>query len=133
VSVELKAKAAALVSGGTGGVERALSEATGALRREKCCPNDSKGGTLVYTHTKPETKKGNPGLQAPLQGLLISLLGTPRAWPFDQIHGQVSVAQFGDKVGWDYLPGAAFWAPDPVVMLTILHVGNAAVLCHDAI
>ena len=78
-----------------------------------------------------ETKKGNPGLQAPLQGLLISLLGTPRAWPFDQIHGQVSVAQFGDKVGWDYLPGAAFWAPDPIVMLTILHVGNAAVLCHN--
>jgi hypothetical protein len=62
VSVELKAKVAALVSGGTGGVERALSEATGALRRKKCCPNDSKGGKLAYTATKPVGQNGNPGL-----------------------------------------------------------------------
>jgi hypothetical protein len=33
----------------------------GALRRKKCCRNDSKGGTLVYTHMKPGDQKGNPG------------------------------------------------------------------------
>ncbi len=70
-----------------------------------------------------------PGL---LQGLLTFLLDTPRAWPFDQIHGQVSMAQFGDKVRRDYFPGAGFWAPDPIMILTILHVGNAALLCHDS-
>ena len=68
-----------------------------------------------------------------LHGLLTTLLDTPRAWPFDQIHGQVSVAQFGDEVGGDHLPGAGFWAPDSIMVLTILHVGNAALLDHFSI
>ena len=56
------AEAAALVSGGTGGVERALSGATGGTQEEKCRGNDSKGGTLVYTHTTPGDQNGNPSL-----------------------------------------------------------------------
>jgi hypothetical protein len=53
VPVEPMAEAAALVSSGMGGVERALSGATGGTQEEKCRGNDSKGGTLVSAHTKP--------------------------------------------------------------------------------
>ena len=56
-------------------------------------------------------------LRYPLQGLLTFPLDTPRAWPFDQIHGQVCIAQFRDKVCGDYLPGAGSWAPDPIVTI----------------
>jgi hypothetical protein len=34
----------------------------GARRRKKCRWNDSKGGKLVYSHTKPGDQNGNPGL-----------------------------------------------------------------------
>ena len=61
MSVEPKAKAAAPVSGGTGGAERALSGAAGGTHEEKCRWNDSKGGKLVYTHAKPENQNGNLG------------------------------------------------------------------------
>lgn len=61
MSGEPKAKAAAPVSGGTGGAERALSGAAGGTQEEKCRWNDSKGVKLVYPHTKPENQNGNPG------------------------------------------------------------------------
>jgi hypothetical protein len=60
--VEPIGKAAALVSGGPGGAERALLGTTGGAQEEKCRGNDSKGGTLVYTHTTPGDQNGNPSL-----------------------------------------------------------------------
>jgi Transposase DDE domain group 1 len=57
----LIAMAAALVSGGTGGAERALSGATWGTQEEKGRGNDSKGGTFVDAHTKPGDQPGNPG------------------------------------------------------------------------
>jgi uncharacterized membrane protein len=60
--VEPKAKAAALVSGGTGGAERALLGAAGGTQEEKYRWHDSTGGKSVYPHTKPGDQNGNPGL-----------------------------------------------------------------------
>jgi hypothetical protein len=64
---------------GKGGSSR--SEATGALRRKTCCPNDSKGGTLVYTHTKPGDQKRKSRIkrgQEPKPGFILSECGFVR-------------------------------------------------------
>jgi hypothetical protein len=58
--MELKAKVAAPVSGGTGGAERAFSGASGRTQEENIRWKDSRGGTLVYTHTRQEAKMENP-------------------------------------------------------------------------
>jgi hypothetical protein len=52
-AVEPMATAPALVSGGVGGAERALSGAIGDTQEGKSRGNDSKGGKLEYTQTKP--------------------------------------------------------------------------------
>jgi hypothetical protein len=46
---------------GAGGAERAFSGATGRTQEENIRWKDSKGGTLVYTYTKPGGQNGNPG------------------------------------------------------------------------
>jgi hypothetical protein len=66
----------------------------------------------------------------PQHSLLSSRLAAPRAQPFDQVHREVSVAQLSDEVGGNRLPRAGSWAPDPVVVTTILHKGGVTFVGH---
>jgi len=73
INRELISKAEAVdspqLSGGTGGAERARLGATGDTQEGKSRGNDSKGGTLVYAHTKPGDQNGNPSLHNCAAGL----------------------------------------------------------------
>src|SRR5262245_50126702 len=71
-------------------------------------------------------------LQNPLPTLLTSVLATLRARTLEQIHRQVGMAQLGNKVDGDNIPGASPGVPDHVVLQTILQTGDGAVLSHHA-
>jgi hypothetical protein len=76
-------RAAALVSGGTGGAERAHLGATGGTQEGKFRGNDSKGGKLVYAHMKPGDQNGNPSLdvsRASLSGVSCHHLPGCSGW-----------------------------------------------------